>query len=239
MISETYAIVINTLKYGDTSLIVTCYTKELGLKRYLVKGVLKPKNKGLKRAYFQPLTQLQLIGYHNLKGNLNSIKEASVSYHYKSMATQITKQSISFFIADVLNGALKEEVKNDELFRFIVTAMQWVDLHDEVSNFHLLFMLNLTKYLGFYPISNLQNPFYFDLNEGRFSDTVPSYYFLTGSKLELFKQLLGMKFDTLTSLKLNGGQRHELLSILIKYFELHLDGFKEPKSLIILKTIFS
>lgn len=239
MISATKAIVISSLKYGDTSLIVTCYTLELGMKRYMVKGILKAKSRTLKRAYFQPLTQLQLIGYHNNKGNLNTIKEAAVDYHYKSLLTQITKQTISFFIADILNGALREEEANPRLFEFIISSMQWVDLQEEVSNFHLVFLLNLTKFLGFYPVSNLVHSSYFDLNEGVFTDTVPPYYFITGDKLKLFKGLLGIKFDGLSEMKLNGGQRHELLSILIRYFELHLDGFKEPKSLAILKTIFS
>jgi len=239
MISATKAIVINSLKYGDTSLIVTCYTLELGVKRYMVKGILKAKSRTLKRAYFQPLTQLQLIGYHNKKGNLNTIKEASVAYHYKSLVTQITKQTISFFIADILNATLREEEANPRLFEFISASLQWLDLHDEVSNFHLVFLLNLTKFLGFYPVSNLEYSSYFDLNEGVFTDTVPPYFFITGDKLDSFKHLLGIKIDTLTEMKLNGRQRHELLSILIKYFELHLEGFKEPKSLAILKTIFS
>ncbi|MBL4745449.1 MAG: DNA repair protein RecO [Flavobacteriaceae bacterium] len=239
MISATKAIVVNSLKYGDTSLIVTCYTLDLGVKSYMVKGILKAKSRSLKRAYFQPLTQLDIVGYHNNKGKLNTLKEAGVNYHYKSLVTQITKQTISFFIADVLHAALREEESNPRLFSFIITSMQWVDLHDNVSNFHLVFLLNLSKYLGFYPECNLENPSYFDLNEGRFTETVPPYFFITGDKLILFRTLLGIKFDDLSEMKLNGGQRHELLSILIKYFELHLDGFKEPKSLAILKTIFS
>ncbi|PCI01541.1 MAG: DNA repair protein RecO [Flavobacteriaceae bacterium] len=239
MISTTKAIVINSLKYGDTSLIVTCYTLELGVKRYMVKGILKAKSRNLKRAYFQPLTQLDLVGYHNNKGNLNTIKEAAVNYHYKSLVTQITKQTISFFISDILNATLREEEANPRLFEFITASMQWVDLHDDVANFHLVFLLNLTKFLGFYPVSNLEYSSYFDLNEGVFSESVPPYYFITGDKLKLFRCLLGIKFDGLSEMKLNSGQRHELLSILIKYFELHLEGFKEPKSLAILKTIFS
>ncbi len=239
MISATKAIVINSIKYGETSLIVTCYTLELGVKRYMVKGVLKAKNRGLKRAYFQPLTQLQIVGYHNTSGKLNMLKEASVSYHYKSLTTQISKQSISFFIADILNATLKEEEGNPVLFKYVTTAMQWVDLHDEVSNFHLVFMLNLTKFLGFYPVVNIKNPLYFDLNEGVFMDTIPAYDFITGQKLKLFLSLLGTKFDALSRMKLNVSQRHDLLSILITYFGLHLDGFKEPKSLLVLKTIFS
>ena len=239
MISASKAIVINSLKYGETSLIVTCYTLELGVRRYMVKGVLKAKNRGLKRAYFQPLTQLQLVGYHNTKGNLNTIKEVSVNYHYKSLTTQITKQTLSFFVSDILNNSLKEEEGNTDLFAFITTALQWADLNDEVANFHLLFMLNLTKFLGFYPISNIQNPLYFNLNDGVFTNTIPAYHFIAEGKLKLFLRLLGTKFDTLSEMKLNAGQRHELLSILIKYFELHLEGFKEPKSLLILQSIFS
>ena len=75
MIEVTKAIVINTIKYGDTSLIATCYTENCGLKTYMLKGVLKAKKAKIKTAYFQPLMQLNLTANHNNKGSLNSIRD--------------------------------------------------------------------------------------------------------------------------------------------------------------------
>ena len=79
----TKAIVLSSLKYSDSSLIVKCYTQKEGLKAYLIRGILKPKKGGLKVAYFQPLTQLNIVASHNTKGTLNAIKEVQVFNHTK------------------------------------------------------------------------------------------------------------------------------------------------------------
>ena len=77
-IVNTKAIVLNSLKYGDTSLIVRCFTLNEGIKTYLIRGVLKAKKGKIKAAYFQPLTQLKIEANHNNKGNLNSLKEVQI-----------------------------------------------------------------------------------------------------------------------------------------------------------------
>ena len=51
----TRALVLSSIKFQDTSLIVRCYTQE-GVRSYLLKGVLKHKKNGLKPAYFEPYT---------------------------------------------------------------------------------------------------------------------------------------------------------------------------------------
>ena len=99
----TKAIVLSTLKYSDSSLIVKCYTQDEGLKSYLIRGVLKAKKGGIKIAYFQPLTQLNINANHSNKGTLNSIKEVQVSYSYKTIYKDIIKQSVVLFLSEVLS----------------------------------------------------------------------------------------------------------------------------------------
>ena len=70
MVVTTKAIVLSAIKYGDSDLIVKCYT-EKGIKSYLLKRILKAKRGKLKVSYFQPLTQLELVASHNEKGRLN------------------------------------------------------------------------------------------------------------------------------------------------------------------------
>ena len=99
----TKAIVLSTLKYSDSSLIVKCYTQDEGLKSYLIRGVLKAKKGGVKIAYFQPLTQLNIEANHSKKGTLNSIKEVQISYPYKTIYKDIIKQSVVLFLSEVLS----------------------------------------------------------------------------------------------------------------------------------------
>ncbi len=238
MVESTKAIVINTIKYGDTSLIVTCYTEIRGIKTYMLKGVLKSKKSKIKAAYFQPLTILNLIASHNSKGNLNTLKEVEVAYFYNSLYTNIKKQAITLFLAEILYFSLKEEEKNSILFQYLETAFMWLDTHEDVANFHLLFLLNLTKFLGFYPKLVNESYLYFDLMEGAFTNKKTNTT-ISGEKLNQFKKILGINFDVIHKVNFSASNRQEVLMILIQYFQLHLEGFKKPKSLNVLKSIFS
>lgn len=239
MLVSTKAIVLNAIKYSDFDLIVKCYTYDYGVKSYLLKGILKSKKGKLKTAYFQPFTQLKIIAKHNNKGNLNSIREAEVTNHYFNIFNDIKKQSIIIFLSELLSNCLQEEEENNDLYNYLEGALNWLDKHSSIGNFHIVFLLNLTKYLGFYPkIENLQSN-YFNLSEGVFTNTKPTYENIYGTELMFFKQLLGTDFDELGIIEINSKNRQELLAIIIRYFELHLSGFKKPKSLSVLKSVFN
>ncbi|TCP28098.1 DNA replication and repair protein RecO [Tenacibaculum skagerrakense] len=236
---STKAIVFSTIKYGDTSLIVKCFTLEEGIKSYLIKGVLKSKKGKLKAAYFQPLTQLHLTANHNNKGNLNSIREAHVTIPYETIPFEIKKQTIVLFLSEILSNIIQEEEKNEGLYNYIETALIWLDSHDVISNFHLLFLMNLSRYLGFYPDTSNINASAFSLIEGSFTNSSYEKLTLTNENLTLFKKLLGINFDAINTVSFNKNERQTLLRSIIQYFELHLEGFKKPKSLDVLETVFS
>ena len=235
----TKAIVLSALKYGDTSLIVKCYTEAEGVKTYLIRGILKAKKGGLKVAYFQPLTQLIIVASHNNKGNLNSIKDVQISNPYKTIYRDIVKQSVVLFLSEVLSYAIKEEEENEALFEYLESGLIWLDLHDKISNFHLLFLLNLTRFLGFYPDLSDEDKLGFDLSEGVFSDLTSQKNVISGNYYYQFKKLLGITFDEIENVSFGKQERQIVLKIIIQYFELHLDGFRKPKSLQILETVFS
>lgn len=234
----TKAIVLTALKYGDTSLIVKIFTASEGLKSYLLKGVLASKKGKLKTAYFQPLTQLEIVANHKNKGTLERILEAKVNYHYQTLHTDIAKNAMCLFLAEILGNSIHEEERNKGLFEFIETALQWLDVHDVISNFHLYFLLSLTKYFGFYPDVQHINSSYFDLLEGHFLSKPSLNPMLTGNNLNFFKRMLGTNFEGVHTIKMNKANRQELLQSLVLYFELHLQGFRKPKSLAILNEVF-
>jgi|TARA_R110000765_G_scaffold4056_13_gene12909 DNA repair protein RecO (recombination protein O) len=235
----TKGIVLTSIKYGDTSLIVRIFTFSDGIKSYLLRGILASKKGKLKTAYFQPLLQLDLIASHKNKGTLERITEAKVSYHYQSLHTDIAKNALTFFLAEMLGNSIHEEEANEGLFNFIEAALQWLDAHDEFANFHLYFLLSLTKYFGFYPDTNNMDYMYFDLLEGEFIIAPSLNPIVEGENLKHFKELLGINFDAIHSIKLNKKNRQDLLKNLVLYFELHLQGFRKPKSLAVLNEVFS
>lgn len=237
MIVSTQAVVINALKYSDTSLIVKLFTQTDGIKSYLIKGAFGNKSK-FKAAYFQSLNLLEIEASHNNKGTLNSLKEVRVHYHYQTIPTNIVKQTILMFLAEILNTSIIEEGSHDALFNFLETALIWLDTHDKTTNFHLLFLLSLTKYLGFYPETKINDDAFFNLTAGIFTNKRIVGESINTEELSLFKSLLGTNFDSIEQLKLTSHKRQQLLGILIQYYELHISGFKKPKSLPILKSIF-
>ena len=238
MIESTKAIVLSAIKFKDTSLIVRCYTQK-GIKTYLVKGVLsKSKSKKFKIAYFQTFTLLDIVAKHNNKGQLNYINDIRVYQPLHNIYTNIYKNTIALFLAEVLSSILKEEAENDLLFQFIENAIIWLDTHDKTNNFHLLFLIKLTKYLGFYPNQPKETDSFFNLQEGKFTFHKPINHFISGKEFNLFKTMIGTNFEGISKVKISAKSRQNLMDVLIQYFALHLPEFRNPKSLPILQTIF-
>ena len=239
MIISTPGLVLSSIKYGDSSLIVRILTREAGLKSYLVKGVLQRKKGKVKAAYFQPLSQLELVVTHREKANLQYIREAKINYPYANLPTDWTKQAIVLFLAEVLTKVIREEEQNKGLYDYLETALQWLDTHDQVANFHLIFLLQLTKYLGFYPVTSTNHMPYFDLVEGEFITQQGIHPVLQGNELIHFKRLLGIHFEASHRIQLSKQERRRMLDVILTYFEVHLQGFSQPRSLAVLHEVFN
>jgi DNA repair protein RecO (recombination protein O) len=97
--------------------------------------------------------------------------------------------------------------------------------------------MNLTKFLGFYPDLSESQKEGFHLREGLFTDQQGTDI-IKGIKLIQFKRLLGTKFDDIEEINFSKTERQQLLQIIIRYFKLHLSGFRMPKSLAVLETVF-
>jgi DNA repair protein RecO (recombination protein O) len=240
MIVSTKAIVLSKIKYKDHDLIIKCYTEKFGVISYLVRNALKTKKSKFKVAYFQPLSLLEIQADHNDNRSLQYLRDIKLYTYYKSLHSNVVKSTIVMFLSEVLNNILKEEEKNNALYSFLETTMIWFDETSGNNSFHLLFLTELTKYLGFYPeVSNTINEKYFNLEEGRFQMHKENKNCIEGHNLTILKQLLGIKFDDTKTLQITSSQKQEFLNMILLYFKLHLDGFKHPKSLSILNQVFS
>ena len=237
MLVKTKAIVISSLKYQEKSLIVKCFTQTDGLKSYFVPSAFSGRKSNQKIAYFQPLTLLEIEASHKNKGTLEHFREIKLAVPYRTINTNIVKSTIVIFLSEMLHHSIREEEKNENLFSFLETALLWLDNNDEIANFHLILLLEITKYFGFYPdTSDMELPF-FELNEGLFSP-FHAISCLSEHETFLFKKLLALKFESDQKI-FSGTERQILLKILLDYYTAHLDGFKKPKSLEVLKEVFS
>ncbi|MDT0557801.1 DNA repair protein RecO [Ichthyenterobacterium sp. W332] len=239
MLQSLDVIVLSKLKYGDNDLIFKCYSKQKGLVSFFAKNILKRKKGNVRVSLFQPLGLLTIESSLRPNQNLHNVREVKINKVYHSLNTNIYKGAIAMFLSEVLTSTLKEEEPNAQLFEYLETSFQWLDHDNDFSNFHLLFLLNFTKYLGFYPKFSQHKLPYFNLSSGTFSDVKYDNYTINGKDLTVLYALKGTNFDTVKTIKLNSNQRHSFLSMLLLYFELHLGDFKQPKSLEVLNKVFS
>ncbi|SFS78473.1 DNA replication and repair protein RecO [Zhouia amylolytica] len=238
MLVTTKAIVLSAIKYSDTSLIVKCYTESEGVKSYMLKGVLAAKRGKLKASYFQPLTQLEIVANHRGKGTLERLSEVRVLYYFQSIHIDIIKNYIVFFLSETLASVLQEEEENKSMFKFIESSIQWLDTHEEVANFHIFFLLKLSRYLGFQPYEIMEDAKYFDLQEAEYTSIKPKHSYLSEDQLQLFNAFLGSDYDTFVYIRATKATRKELLKAIIRFYQFHLHGFREPKSLDVLDQLF-
>ncbi|MGV0755769.1 DNA repair protein RecO [Empedobacter brevis] len=237
-ILETKAVVLSSLKYGETSLIIRCYTQDFGLKSFIAKGVFSKKKRNTS-LYF-PLTELELS--FQPKANeqqLVFLRSAQTSYYYETLHFHPIKSAIVFFLAEILNLVLKEETDNSDLYFYIEHSLKEFDQKKEdFADFHLIFLIQLSHFLGFYPNLEMDGSL-FDLENGFFTNSNSSINMLKADETALFKKLLEINFTENSKNTFNQPQRSLLLEILVKYYQIHTNNFKKPKSLQVLHELFS
>ena len=145
---------------------------------------------------------------------------------------------MTIFIAEILVTTINEEAEDIDLFNFIEESLLWLDQSVKISNFHILFLLKLSMYFGFYPDTDTLEKSYFNLMEGVFQDLNTNKYSERSQRVANLKEFFGIDFDKSNEINLTKIERSDLLTLLLQYYQLHLHGFKNPKSLVVLNQIF-
>jgi DNA repair protein RecO (recombination protein O) len=239
MIISTSAIILSKVRYKDNDLIVKCLTRDLGVVSYMIKNISTSKKSKNKFAFFQLLNILDLESNYNPNRHIQYIKDLKVSYNFTSLHTNIYKSSVVMFLSEILSNIIHIETKDMDLFDFIEKSLIWYDKSEDSSTFYLIFLMKITHYLGFYPDCTNMNYNYFNLEEGLFETSKNSQYLIQGSSLVLFKTILGIKFDSNKLPFIDKINKKDILKNILIYFKLHVDGFKDPKSLKVLNQIFA
>lgn len=195
------------------------FTDLFGLQSYIVNGVRSPSKKS-KIALFQPLTLLDLVVYHKENGNIMRIKEVKCFHPYTSLSNHVNKSAIALFINEVLNKAVKDQTHTSEIFEFISNSLVILDEHPKPENFHLIFLLGLSRHLGFAPNQTSE---------------VLGVHWMDVQEEQLLKQLLQINYQD--ELAMTYTQRQTLLSCLMRFYQTHIDGFGEMKSLPVLQEV--
>jgi DNA repair protein RecO (recombination protein O) len=222
MLHKTRGIVFRFTKYGDSSIIVTIFTELFGIQTYIVNGVRSKSAKG-KIALYQPLTLLDLVVYYKENASIKRIKELKCLHQYQTVSTDIRKSSIAMFINEILNKTVKDETHAQEIFEFLYHSLVLLDhQEDSLGNFHLIFLIKLSRFLGF----GAQQPE--EILGGRMLDQ---------QEEELLKTLVTADFTD--AIVMTNIQRRNLLEAILRFYTEHIDSLGEIRSVQVLKEIMN
>lgn len=219
MLHKTKGIVFKFFKYSDTSIIVKIFTARFGLQTYIVNGVRSKKSKN-KIALFQPLTLLDLVVYHNPARDINRISELKCSIPFQTVHSQMPKTAVTIFLSEIMYKSIKEEDEAEEMFEFIASSISLFDhLTEHFQNFHLQFLLKLTRYLGFAV----------ELND-------PVFYSLDSKERNKLEQLNTLPYEQWVDI--SNAERRKYLDLIVRFYKRHIESIHEINSIKILQELF-
>ncbi len=221
MIGKTKGLVLSYIKYGDTSIICKIFTDSFGLQSYIINGIRNSKSKNI--ALYQPLNILDMVVYHKKNSGVQRIKEAKLDVIYTSIHNDMKKISVCFFLSEFLSKILNNESDQEDKFDFIQNSLIEFDrLNSRFSNFHIQFLIKLSKYYGIDIIS---------LDQLIVSNN-------TDKVLDDFVQKC-IDESYQGNINSNNILRNKVINLIIEYFSIHLELNIKLKSTDVLKEIFN
>ncbi len=241
MLQKTAGIVLRTLKYNDTSIIVDMYTEVAGRVSFLA-PISRSRKASVKTTLFQPLAIVELETDMRNKNRLQRIREAKSAQPFGSIPYEPVKSAIALFLAEFLYRSVREESENRPLFAYLRHSILWLDAcRQNFANFHLVFLMRLSRFLGLYPnLEDFRQGCYFDLRNACFTSLRPQGHseYLLPDEAERIGTLMRMNYETMHLFALNRNERIRCLNIINTYYRLHLPDFPVLKSLEVLHDLF-
>ena len=234
------AIVLHSVKYGEQKIFVDMFTRQYGRLSFVVPLPRSAHGK-LKKQYFQPLTLLNIEADIRPQQQLQRISEASLLSPLPSLLSDASKLAIGLFVCEFLYYALRDEQQNEPLFDYVRNSIEWLDGREhDFANFHLVFLMHLSRFLGFYPnLENYSEGDSFDMRSAEFCTLAPVHRdFLMPQEAARIRLLMRMDFYSMHLFKLGRADRNRILELLIQYYRLHIPQFPELRSLPVLQELF-
>ena len=234
-------VVLHTLKYGDSSMVVYLLTDTGGRRSYMVQGVRSRNGRGSKLALFQPMFPVEFEGLESSRQQMHRFKEVQGGFVLQSLPFDVRKSTMALFMAEVLYRLVREyDEPNQALFDFVWNSVGALDSMDEgVANFHLWFLVNLSRFLGFYPGNEYMPGAWFDACEGSYTVQKPPHAtVMTPENARLMNDFVECDVRCLAEIGLNRTQRSAFLEALLAYYGYHLDAIHAVQSVRILQEVF-
>ncbi len=238
---KTRAIVLHSIKYGDSGHIVYLYSEKFARVACYVNGNRSGRPVvGKSKIALQPLTVIEYTGAISRRGELHRIYDASRAYMGTNILFDITKSTIALFMAEVIYKIIRDVDANPLLYDFLYSSITALDeMEGGEANFHLYFVVKLLDFLGYKPLNEYEDGTFFDMRRGHFVVIPPKHpNYFDAEESRLFSVMLGAGVDNLKDIKCGRVLRVGLLRKIIAYIGLHHETRYDIASLKILGEIF-
>jgi DNA repair protein RecO (recombination protein O) len=241
MLHKTRGIVLKTTQYSESSVVVQIFTEKFGIQSYMINGVKKPRAK-ISMNMLQPLHLADMIVYHKSNTAIQRVSELRPAPVFTSIPYDVIKRTMAMFLNEVLYKSIRQQTADDNLFDFLYHAISWLDACGPANvNFHLSFLIKLSKYLGFAPSTSIgTGHLYFNLQEGEFRSGMPGHgNFLDRAGAALLISLFITPFEKLGEIRIDNAARRILLDKILLYYRLHTASFGEINSHHVLEEVLA
>ncbi len=148
MIEETEAIVLHAMKYGDTSKIVTLYTKKFGKIKVIAKGSRKANAKF--GSSLEPMSHTSIVLYKKKTRDLHLLSKSEIVTPFKKLNSEPEKIFVGLAAVELVNTVMHDEEQNEKIFLLFVETLKAINAaaKNEI-NYFIHFLLNIVTLFGF------------------------------------------------------------------------------------------
>lgn len=231
MITKTEAIVLRTVDYGESSLIVTLFTRKAGLISVIAKGAKRLKSKF--SSYLVSGQVLEVVFYYRPSRSIQTLSDVSFIEKLEALRVDVEKMALAITSMELLKQVIHENEVNESLFDFIVRLLKWINERPDVSRKYFPYIqTRILHYIGIGlqtdELLETKSPVrgYMNIESGTLSNTADEAYSisLTENQFLFLRGILLEKKISNFEKKITNSELSGLIEYLDKYIRYHLGG---------------
>lgn len=250
MINKAEAVVLKTLNHGDTSKIITLYSREVGRLKLIAKGVRSPKSKAA--GLFQPTRYLQVIYYAKPNSGLQLFKSGELIDGFFGLEEDFDRLTLAQVMVELLDRSVEDEESHPRLFQLLVDSLSRLSSRNTSSaEVYWYFHTHLLRELGFRPhvdhCSVCRGSMETGASLGRGTSQLecvkchqPDHnsILVGGNVLEEIQMLLESNWEDIKKTSLSAGERRTLWDFLWQFTLHHIEPVRGMRSLKVLRQLY-
>ncbi len=250
MIQKAEAVVLKTLNHGDTSKIITLYSREVGRLKLIAKGVRSPKSKAM--GLFQPTRHIQVIYYAKPNAGLQLFKSGELLEGFFGLEEDFDRLTLGLVMVELLDRSVEDEEGHSGLFQLLVDSLSRLS-HREIApaEAYWYFHIHLLRELGFRPHVGHCSVCRVSLDSGASLGPGSSQLecvkchqpgqdsvFVGGDVLQVIQRLLDFPWSEEKKPTLQARERRSLWDFLWQFTFHHIESARGMKSLKVLRQLY-